>query len=292
MKKTSDMKKMFYQNDKRREKMEIVERRWIQQFIHMCDEGWKKGWHERNGGNASYRLKQEEIEEIEPFLKEKGKWISLEVPMETLANEYFLITGSGKYFQNIIHNPEENIGIIELDEKGSAYRICWGLAGGGKPTSELPTHLMNHEVKKIESSNQYRVIYHGHPANLIAMTFVLPLEDKIFTRQLWEMMTECPVIFPKGIGVLPWEVPGGYKIGYDTKEKMKQYDAVIWAHHGLFCSGESFDTTFGLFHTIEKAAEIYIKVHSITSHKRQTIEKSDFERLAKAFEIQLPQHFL
>lgn len=37
-----------------------------------------------------------------------------------------------------------------------------------------------------------------------ALTFVLPLEDKIFTRELWEMATECPVVFPDGVGVVPW----------------------------------------------------------------------------------------
>ena len=40
------------------------------------------------------------------------------------------------------------VGIIEIDETGEQYRICWGLLDGGKPTSEMPTHLMNLEVRK------------------------------------------------------------------------------------------------------------------------------------------------
>ena len=40
------------------------------------------------------------------------------------------------------------------------------------------------------------MIYHAHPANIIALTFVLPLTDEVFTRELWEMATECPVVFP------------------------------------------------------------------------------------------------
>lgn len=58
------------------------------------------------------------------------------------------MTGSGKYFRNIIVDPEVCLAIIELDETGCNYRIRWGLVEGGRPTSELPTHLMNHEVKK------------------------------------------------------------------------------------------------------------------------------------------------
>ena len=46
-------------------------------------------------------------------------------------------------------------------------------------------------------------------ADTIALTFVLPLDDKVFTRELWESATECPVVFPDGVGVGPWMVPGG-----------------------------------------------------------------------------------
>ena len=33
----------------------------------MADDGYQQGWHERNGGNLSYRLKPEEVEMIKPF---------------------------------------------------------------------------------------------------------------------------------------------------------------------------------------------------------------------------------
>ena len=111
------------------------------------------------------------------------------------------MTGSGKYFRNIIVDPEVCLAIIELDETGTKYRIRWGLVEGGRPTSELPTHLMNHEVKKKLTNGRHRVIYHAHTTNTIALTFVLPLEDKVFTRELWESATECPVVFPDGVGV-------------------------------------------------------------------------------------------
>ena len=121
----------------------------------------------------------------------------------------------------MILDPEANTCMIEVDEKGENYRICWGLINGGRPTSELPSHLMNHEVKKEATAGKHRVIYHAHPANIIALTFVLPLEDKVFTRELWEMATECPVVFPAGVGVVGWMVPGGRDIAVATSELMK-----------------------------------------------------------------------
>ena len=43
---------------------------------------------------------------------------------------------------------------------------------------------MNHEVKMIASGGKHRVIYHAHTTNVIALTFVLPLKDEVFTREL------------------------------------------------------------------------------------------------------------
>ena len=194
-----------------------------------------------------------------------------------LAGEYFMVTGSGKYFRNVILDPEDTSCIIELDDKGENYRILWGLCNGGRPTSELPSHLMNHEVKKIASNGAHRVIYHAHTTNIIALTFVLPLRDEVFTRELWEMATECPVVFPSGVGVVGWMVPGGRDIAVATSELMKKYDVAIWAHHGMFASGEDFDLTFGLMHTVEKSAEILVKTLSMSptnyrpSHHRTSV---------------------
>ena len=135
------------------------------------------------------------------------------------------------------------------------------------------------------------MIYHAHTTNIIALTFVLPLKDEVFTRELWEMATECPVVFPDGVGVVGWMVPGGSKIAVATSELMKKYDVAIWAHHGMFCSGEDFDLTFGLMHTVEKSAEILVKMLSMRPDKLQTITAQNFRDLAVDFHVNLPEKF-
>ena len=77
-----------------------------------------------------------------------------------------------------------------------------------------------------------------------------------------------------------------------TSELMKHYDVAIWAHHGMFCSGEDFDLTFGLMHTVEKSAEILVKALSMNPNKLQTITPSNFRDLAKDFHVELPEKFL
>ena len=271
--------------------MKFLDAEFVQGFIRMADDGWNQGWHERNGGNLSYRVKPEEAESVRENFTQ-GQWQPIGTSVPKLGGEYFLVTGSGKYFRNVRIRPEDSVCMIELDDAGENYRIVWGLVNGGRPTSELPSHLMNHEVKKEVTGGKYRVIYHAHPANIIALTFVLPLKDEVFTRELWEMATECPVVFPGGIGVVPWMVPGGREIAVETSRLMAEYDVVIWAHHGLFAAGEDFDLTFGLMHTVEKAAEILVKVLSMQPVKRQTIQPEEFRHLAQDFHVTLPEKFL
>lgn len=62
--------------------------------------------HERNGGNLSYRLKAEEVEMIRPRLNAPGEWQPIGTEVPGLAGEFFLVTGSGKYFRNIAVDPE------------------------------------------------------------------------------------------------------------------------------------------------------------------------------------------
>ena len=233
--------------------MKVLDTKFMRGFIKMADDGYKQGWHERNGGNLSYRLKPEEVEDIRPRLNDNKDWVPIGCSVPDLAGEFFLVTGTGKYFRNIAVDPEACLAIIELDDKGENYRIRWGL---------------------------------------VALTFILPLKDEVFTRQLWESATECPVVFPDGVGVLPWMVPGGKEIGIATSKLMEKYDIVIWAHHGMFCAGEDFDLTFGLMHTVEKSAEILLKVLSVTPNKLQTITAQNLREVAEGFHVTLPERFL
>ncbi len=273
--------------------MNVLEAEFMKKYMRMADDGWQQGWHERNGGNLTYRMKTEEVHDVYDDLRWDSEWKEIGTEVPGLAGEFFVSTGSNKFFRNVMSDPEDSCCICELDSTGTKYRVVWGLIHGGRPTSEFPSHLMNHEVKKKVSEGRYHVIYHAHPPNTIALTFVLPLSDEIFTRELWEMATECPVVFPDGVGVVPWMVPGGREIAVATSKLMRDYDVAIWAHHGMFCAGADFDLTFGLMHTVEKAAEILVKVYSMTGGaKRQTIQSDEFRDLAKAFEVTLPEKFL
>lgn len=238
--------------------MSIEDLPFFQGFCRMCDDGWQQGWHERNGGNLTYRLGDGEVEAASPFFGAPSHWVPLGVAEPTMGGEYFMTTGTGCYMRNVLGDPSHSTGIVEVSPAGDAYRVVWGLEGGGGPTSEFESHLLNHGARCSADGGQTRVCYHMHGPGIIQMSYLVPLDDRAFTRRLWQTMTECVVVFPQGVGVVDWMVPGSSEIARATSAKMACYPCVVWAQHGLFATGQDFDEAFGLAHTVEKAASLYV----------------------------------
>ena len=89
----------------------------VSDMVKITSDAWLKGWDERNGGNVSFRLLEPDIT---PYLAEwrESRILPLEEPLPELAGEYFLVTGSGKYFRNVQLNPEANLGVVRVSEDG------------------------------------------------------------------------------------------------------------------------------------------------------------------------------
>lgn len=254
----------------------------LQEMLETTSNLYRLGWDERNGGNISYLLNEYEVL---PFLNvnEVKRTVPMNFDASALAGRYFIVTGSGKYFKNVKRDPANNLGLIRISADGKRYEILWGFEDGGVATSELPTHLMNH-MKRLAVDKNHRVIMHCHATNLIAMTFTHSLKEEDFTKTLWEMCTECLVVFPEGVGIIPWIVPGTTAIGEATAEKMEDVRLVLWPHHGIFGAGTTLDETFGLIETAEKAAEVYTIVCT-QGGKKQTITDAQLQELADAFGV-------
>ncbi|MBC6299113.1 rhamnulose-1-phosphate aldolase [Listeria booriae] len=261
---------------------EVIKAPFVQEMMKVTANLYRLGWDERNGGNISYLLTEQEVSEfVDP--NQVIRTIPMIFDATELAGKYFIVTGSGKYFKNVIDEPDVNLGIIRVAQTGTSVELLWGFTDGGVPTSELPAHFMSH-IERLKIDPNHRIIMHNHATNIIAMTFTHSLEERDFTRTLWQMCTECIVVFPEGVGILPWMVPGTDAIGMATAAKMRDFRLVIWPHHGIFGAGSSMDEVFGLIETAEKAAEVYTLVQAQGGVK-QTITDQQLQDLADAFGV-------
>jgi len=263
--------------------VDILQAPFIAAMIKATHDAWQKGWDERNGGNISLMLDEAELAPYRTQL-EAGREMTLADPVPALAGRVFLVTGSGKYFRNVELDPAGNLGIIRVNADGSRYHILWGLRDDARPTSELPAHFLSHAARLQTGHAAHRVVMHCHATNLIALTYVLPLESARITRLLWEGSTECLVVFPDGVGVLPWMVPGTDEIGHETARLMQRHSMVLWPFHGVFGTGADLDEAFGLIDTAEKSAEVLVKVLSMGGFK-QSISREHLLALARRFGV-------
>ena len=228
------------------------------EMIRTTTNMYNHGWDERNGGNISMLLDEAEVRRY-LTIPAIVRTIPTGFAAPELDGKIFLVTGTGKYFKNVQYDSAKNLGIVRLARNGTEAEVLWGFSDGGKFTSEFPAHMMSH-VARMRVNPENRVVMHCHPANLLAMTYVHDLDEKAFTRTLWQMCTECIVVFPDGVNVLPWMLCGTNEIGLATAEKMETARLVVWAQHGVYGAGKDLDETFGLIETAEKAAEIWMKI--------------------------------
>ncbi len=236
----------------------ILEAPFLIEMVRTITNMYQHGWDERNGGNISWLLDEAEVAQ---YLDVNAVIRDIPTGFEApaLDGKYYLVTGTGKYFKNVQYDPTDNLGLIHITGGGRNAQLLWGFTGGGKFTSEFPAHMMSHAARlSVDPAN--RIVMHCHPANLLAMTYVHDLDSRSFTRTLWQMCTECIVVFPEGVNVLPWMLCGTNEIGQATAQEMKTARLVVWSQHGIYGAGRDLDETFGLIETAEKAAEIYMKI--------------------------------
>ena len=267
---------------------DILNAPFMEEMLRTTDNMYAHGWDERNGGNISLLLKKKQVRQYLD-MDRVLRTIPTGFTAPALDGMIFLVTGTGKYFKNVKYDPAQNLGIVRLRDGGETAELLWGYTDGGRFTSEFPSHMMSHAAR-LTVDPENRVVMHCHPTNLLAMTYVHDLDERAFTRTLWQMSTECVVVFPDGVNVLPWMLCGTNEIGAATAEKMKTARLVVWAQHGIYGAGADLDETFGLIETAEKAAEIYMKIAHLPL--RNTITDEQLRQLEKHFGVKAREGYI
>ena len=267
---------------------DILKAPFVEEMCEMTSNMYRLGWDERNGGNISYLLNDEDMADYIDH-ERVLRTIPMGFDASPLKGRVFLVTGTGKYFKNVSKDPGNNLGIIRIGEDGQTAELLWGYTDGGSFTSEFPAHIKSH-IARLSKDPENRVILHSHPTHTLAMNYIHELDERKFTHSLWEMCTECIIVFPEGIGVLPWMVCGTNEIGDATADKMKEYRIVIWGLHGIYGAGRTMDDAFGLIETVEKAAQIYMLTAG--SKRVNTISDAQLKQLAEHFNVNYKKDFL
>lgn len=238
---------------------------------------WEKGWAERNAGNISINVSE--------YYQDKGVKIGEEVPLpkelKELAGMYFLITGTGKRMRDVQRKPMENMSVIKVNDAGNKYQI---VEGGCRPTSEAPAHLSIHG-QMVQNGGKNKLVLHTHPTELIALSHSAKYKaEKEFNDILWGMHPEAIIVVPRGVGMVPYEVPGTQDIADLTLKSLENHDIVVWEKHGCLGIGESLTETFDLIDTLNKSAQMFFICKSAGIEPEGLTDKN-FDDLKVAFNL-------
>lgn len=215
---------------------------------------WERGWAERNGGNISYNI-TEVADQAVRSLPAISEPIQIGTALTNIAGHYFLVTGTGKRMRYFCTHPMENSSIIRISEDGTNYVIV--AEQPVMPTSELPSHLMMHDYL-LGKGVANKAVLHTHPIELIAMTHNPKFLGKdVMSRLLWSMIPETRAFCPKGVGIVPYNLPGSLALARDTIKLLDEYDVVMWEKHGALAVGNDIIECFDMIDTLCKSALIY-----------------------------------
>jgi rhamnulose-1-phosphate aldolase len=221
---------------------------------------WQKGWAERNGGNITVNVTgfvDEEIRRMPPI----GEAKPIGTTLPHLKGCYFYCKGTNKRMRDLARWPMENGSVIRILDDCASYVIIADKPVA--PTSELPSHLGVHNYL-ISIGSPFKAAVHTHPIELIAMTHSPKfLEKDVATRVLWSMIPETKAFCPRGLGIIPYELPSSVQLGNATIKELEDYDVVMWEKHGVFAVDCDAMQAFDQIDVLNKSALIYIAAKSM-----------------------------
>ena len=242
---------------------------------------WQKGWAERNGGNITLNI-TEWVDEEMKNLPSLTQTFPIGNVLPNLKGCYFFCKGNNKRMRDLSRSPMNNGSIIRILDDCSSYEIIADSLIN--PTSELPSHLSIHNYLIGKGSN-YKAALHTHPTELVAMTHnPIFLEKDILTDLLWSMIPETRAFCPRGLGIVPYKLPGSFEIAQATINELEDYDVVMWEKHGVFSVSENIIEAFDMVDTLVKSAQIYM-ISKAMGFEPEGMKKEDMKILKETFNL-------
>ncbi|MCQ2188175.1 MAG: rhamnulose-1-phosphate aldolase [Bacteroidales bacterium] len=254
----------------------------IQQVAEVAGYLWQKGWAERNGGNITVNI-TDELDAAKKALPAIAGPFDIGVTLPYLKGCFFYAKGTGKRMRDLAREPMKNGAIIRICDDCAHYEIIADEVV--MPTSELPSHLSVHNYL-IAKGSPYKASLHTHPIELVALTHSQKwMQKDVATKVLWSMIPETKAFCPRGLGMVPYMLPGSVELADATIKTIDDdYDVVMWEKHGVFAVDVDIMSAFDQVDVLNKAALIYIASRAL-GHEPEGMTDEQLAEMSKAFNL-------
>ena len=248
---------------------------------------WQREWAERNGGNISVDLTDifgEAPANLADFphcpLSMVGG--SSAFPADS-AGHIFFVKGTGERIREL-RDPDLAGCVLRIDDEACGYHILWGGRGQShyKPTSEFISHV-EIVMDKQRSGAKDRCVVHTHPIELIALSHHprYAHDSTAYTNACWKMLPEVRAFVPRGIGVVPYCMPGSQQMANATTEQLRAHDVAIWEKHGAVSTGIDALQAFDFIDVANKGAKLHLiclasgfEPEGVSAHDMQALKET------------------
>lgn len=242
---------------------------------------WQKGWAERNGGNITVNITEfidDEIHKMPAIDKERP----IGTTLPHLRGCYFYCKGTNRRMRDLARDPMDNGSVIRILDNCDSYEIIADKIVA--PTSELPSHLSVHNYL-ISNGSPYKASIHTHPIELVALTHNRAfLAKDVATKLLWSMIPETKAFCPRGLGIVPYKLPGSVELAQATIEQLADYDVVMWEKHGVFAVDTNIMAAFDQVDVLNKSALIYIAAKNM-GFEPEGMSDEQMKEMSAAFNL-------
>ncbi|MBV1840549.1 rhamnulose-1-phosphate aldolase [Photobacterium ganghwense] len=236
----------------------------IVKVSEVADYLWQREWAERNGGNISVLLTDifgELPDDLNSYPYQTLAMIGDDTFPRHSAGHIFFVKGTGERIREL-RRPDLAGCILRIDDEAKGYHLLWG--GGNRcdfaPTSEFISHVEIIMAKRHSGSDD-RCVVHTHPLELIVLSHHPDYahSDTAYTHACWQMLPEVRAFVPRGIGIVPYCMPGSKTMADGTRDKLLQHDVAVWEKHGAVATGSDALTAFDYIDVANKGAKLFLK---------------------------------
>jgi len=192
------------------------------------------GAAEGSAGNISVFVP--ELSGIPPHFRSR---VDFELPLHVphLAGGWVLISATGRRLRDLAQRPDISLCVLRIHADGRTADLL--AANDVRPTSETNSHLAIHNDRAAQAPLEFHAVVHAQPVHISYMSHVYRDDDWLaFNRRLLRWQPETIIIFPDGIGLVPFQVPGSPQQMDATLAALRLHRLVVWQFHGTVSRSE------------------------------------------------------
>jgi rhamnulose-1-phosphate aldolase len=213
--------------------------------------------------------------------------VELPLPAPALVGKVVLVTGSGRRLRDLHRDPAASMGAVLIGADGATGTLYTSPRRlFERVTSEFNSHLAVHNDQVAMTGTNFHALVHAQPPNLVYLSHIPEYRDtSALNRRLMRWEPETIVQLPKGIGVLPYILPGSPALMDANVAALRDHSVALWSKHGVMARSDiSVTRAADRIEYIETAAH-YEYMDLVAGGRGEGLTEDELRAVVKAFNV-------